>query len=758
MKKHITQAVAVILAAFMLLGLMSGCTSKNFEDTVSGIYSDVSSVANDARGIDTTVTLKGMKFADVVSAEQIKLGGAFAEMTLRTVERKSDTEVKVVADGALVSNEKSGSVSFSADAVIEENAPEQENLTDEEKAAKAELEAAEKDAFPYSVSIRVAQPKAETVIENAGNNAAVTVRLTDETFKNNITPESFTVTVGEKKLSVASAERKDDTACLLTFAESANDAFAALGDGTLLIAADALVGGKELNGSFTVYDAVLSARVDFVEEQDDGFVVTTVIRVANGTFADIDASSVTVSGDLGETLSFEKTSASELTLKNTVKKDGATLENIEIEATVSIKGVYAKTLWGAEKSDAEISLDYHATEEKKELLAVETSLVFDLIKTGIEALATEAGSVGAKRIFSFIDEDSFEDETAKELSKLNEYLRSMDAKWTAALSELNLQLSIMSDKLGKNDCSRALDDFDTLADRIRSLVLHLENKKKAVDSAKKGTPEYEKAAAEYVKAVEKESSKIYTEAHLLGSKILSGSAGLTSGIIGTYDEMLSYIYNFDVQTYDLKESFRVFVLSLYLEAYDEAVLYYELTDPENQLLRDLKSQITKLNAAMKNIEVVRRADKDDYVYCYALGKEMKRFVDAMYSDDKDYTLDEAKVLNMAKRAESRGTTLRADLEKSGFYSVSRRKNRNGIEYDKLCFKIENHKEFSKKTREWWTLTSRINIDTHEVEKNVKTYYQKDERSGFNAFFGIDQWDQTECWGPYKVAGFAILGK
>lgn len=513
-----------------------------------------------------------------------------------------------------------------------------------------------------------------------------------------------------------------------------------------------------MNGSFTVYDAVLSAKVDFVEEQDDGFVVTTVIRVANGTFADIDASSVTVSGDLGETLSFEKTSANELTLKNTVKKDGATLENIEIEATVSIKGVYAKTLWGAEKSDAEISLDYHATEEKKELLAVETSLVFDLIKTGIEALATEAGSVGAKRIFSFIDEDSFEDETAKELSKLNEYLRSMDAKWTAALSELNLQLSIMSDKLGKNDCSRALDDFDTLADRIRSLVLHLENKKKAVDSAKKGTPEYEKAAAEYVKAVEKESSKIYTEAHLLGSKILSGSAGLTSGIIGTYDEMLSYIYNFDVQTYDLKESFRVFVLSLYLEAYDEAVLYYELTDPENQLLRDLKSQITKLNAAMKNIEVVRRADKDDYVYCYALGKEMKRFVDAMYSDDKDYTLDEAKVLNMAKRAESRGTTLRADLEKSGFYSVSRRKNRNGIEYDKLCFKIENHKEFSKKTREWWTLTSRINIDTHEVEKNVKTYYQKDERSGFNAFFGIDQWDQTECWGPYKVAGFAILGK
>lgn len=758
MKKHITQAVAVILAAFMLLGLMSGCASKNFEDTVSSIYSDVSSVANDARGIDTTVTLKGMKFADTVSAEQVKLGGAFAEMTLRTVERKSDTEVRVAADGACAADENSGFIAFAAEAVIEEKAPEQENLTDEEKAAKAELEAAEKDAFPYSVSIRVAQPKAEVIIENTDNkNAAVTVNLTDDTFKNNISPEHFTVAVGEKTLSVASAERKDDANCLLTFAENANEAFASLEDGSLKISADALACNKELSCAFGIYDAALSAKADFVEEQGDGFVVTTVIRVANGTFADIDASSVTVGGDLGETLSFEKTSASELTLKNTVKKDGATLENIEIEATVSIKGIYAKTLWGAEKSDAEISLDYHATEEKKELLAVETSLVFDLIKTGILALATEAGSVGAKRIFSFIDEDSFEDETAKELSKLNEYLRSMDAKWTAALGELNLQLSIMSDKLGKNDCSRALDDFDTLADRIRSLVLHLKNKKKAVDSAKKGTPEYEKAAAEYVKAVEKESSKIYTEAHLLGSKILSGSAGLTSGIIGTYDEMLSYIYNFDVQTYDLKENFRVFVLSLYLEAYDEAVLYYELTDPENQLLRDLKSQMTKLNAAMKNIEVVRRADKDDYVYCYALGKEVKRFVEAMFSNE-DYTLDEAKALNMAKRAESRGTTLRADLEKSGFYSVSRRKNRNGIEYDKLCFKIEKHKNYSKTTREWWTLTSRINIDTHEVEKNVKTYYQKQERSGFNAFFGIDRWSQTECWGTYNVVGFVIRGK
>ncbi len=57
--------------------------------------------------------------------------------------------------------------------------------------------------------------------------------------------------------------------------------------------------------------------------------------------------------------------------------------------------------------------------------------------------------------------------------------------------------------------------------------------------------------------------------------------------------------------------------------------------------------MTKLNAAMKNIEVVRRADKDDYVYCYALGKEVKRFVEAMFSNE-DYTLDEAKALNMAK--------------------------------------------------------------------------------------------------------------
>ena len=247
--------------------------------------------------------------------------------------------------------------------------------------------------------------------------------------------------------------------------------------------------------------------MDSVAVQAGKLVVAADTHVGIGASAVIDAASVTVSGDLGETLSFEKTSANELTLKNTVKKDGATLENIDIEATVSIKGVYAKTLWGAEKSDAEISLDYHATEEKKELLAVETSLVFDLIKTGIEALATEAGSVGAKRIFSFIDEDSFEDETAKELSKLNEYLRSMDAKWTAALSELNLQLSIMSDKLGKNDCSRALDDFDTLADRIRSLVLHLENKKKTIDSAKKDTQKYEKATTEYVKKIEKKRNQ-----------------------------------------------------------------------------------------------------------------------------------------------------------------------------------------------------------------------------------------------------------
>lgn len=98
------------------------------------------------------------------------------------------------------------------------------------------------------------------------------------------------------------------------------------------------------------------------------------------------------------------------------------------------------------------------------------------------------------------------------------------------------------------------------------------------------------------------------------------------------------------------------------------------------------------------------------------------------------------------------------MKKADFTPSADAKNRNGIEYDKLCFKIEKHKEYSKTTREWWTLTSRINIDTHEVEKNVKTYYQKQERSGFNAFFGIDRWSQTECWGTYNVVGFVIRGK
>lgn len=297
-----------------------------------------------------------------------------------------------------------------------------------------------------------------------------------------------------------------------------------------------------------------------------------------------------------------------------------------------------------------------------------------------------------------------------------------------------------------------MDEYDTLADKLHATVLHLENKKSAVDNAAKGTPEYEKAASEYVTAVEKENCKVYSDAYVLGQKLLKGSSGLSSGVVGTYDEMLSLIYNFDVQTYDLKEDFRVAALSLYLEAYDDAVLYYQLTDPKNKLLGQLEDQMVAISKILDTMDVVRRTD--DNAYCYAAGKTVKRYT-SWVSGNEPYTssaIDGTTAAQMVKRAEYRGTNLGNDLNESGFYSVNNKNSFTGSNgSDILIVDIKNTNKKTSKRREWWTHMTKVNVTTHKIEKDVNTYYQRQDYVWYKF-----SWEQKECWGVYVGQGLKIV--
>lgn len=754
--KNITKRVtALALAVLFALTAVTGCSPKK-EETQIGLSSSVTSLSGDASFFETVVSLTGLTWDKSVTAEQIELSGAFSGMTLKDVERMDETQVKVSAEGELDGAESGGFISFASDTIIDTSAPPEvdSELTEEEKEAKEQMEMQEKTAFPYSVKIAILRPQAEISVENTdGKEAVVTLHLTDDIFQGELKPEFFTVAGDEKTLSIKSVERTDDSTCKLTFAQDANVVFAALGNGTIKVAAEAMKSGKELKAAFIVCDASLSATVDYVEEAEEGFLVTVILTLSNGTLADFDKSSFTLSGELSEIVSYEKEDSRHAAVKVTVKKENATLETLAFDGTLSIKGQWGKNLWGTDKKDAILDVHYNAVEGDKELLAIETSLAFDLLKTGIKSVASAVGSKAGSRLMEVISADMFGDKTAQQLDKLNNYLQQMDSKWTTTLGQISSHLSIMEDKIGQNNCSRVLDEFDTMADRLRSTVLHLENKKAAVDKATEGTPEYEKAKADFIAAVDKEYCKIYSEAHLLGKKIVSSSAGLAPGIMGTYDEMLSLIYNFDVQTYELKDEFRVFVLSLYMAAYDQAVLYYQLTDPNNRLLNDLEQQMVEVSKLLENMNVVRRTD--DTAYCYAAGKTVKFKTGAMLGADKfsRSEIDGTAAEKMIKRAEYRSTTLGADLDACGFY-WSDKKNSFTSKSHILVVDLKYYDKRGDQKNEWWTTMTKVDVTTHKIQKDVKTYYQRQERNWFEALFDM-RFTQKECWGVYDYIGLEI---
>ncbi|NMA18564.1 MAG: hypothetical protein GX939_07440 [Clostridiaceae bacterium] len=751
--KMCKRTICLLLAIILIL--LTGCapnTEVTGEIEQIGMESSVKALQSDAKTFETVISLTGLTWKDDVSAGQIQFSGALSGMKITSITRIDDVQLKLAAEGSLDGMERS-IIAFSKDAVNESETPPQEQegeLTAEEQANKELHTQQEQNAFPYSVAIDILHPSAEAIIENTGGkDAVVTIILTDDAFADNLTPELFTVVSADKTVDITDVKKPDNSTCTLTLAGNADEVFAALGNAAIHVAADAMISGRQLEVVLDVYDANISATVDYVEEADDGFLATIFLDLSNGTLADFKETDLTVGGELAKLTSFVKENDNHVTIQSLVKQEGAELDSLSFDGTLSISGKWGTTRWGAPRADIMLDVHYDVGDTGKELLAMETNLVYDLLKTGIKSLASGIGSKVGGRLAEVIDSDLFGDKIQRQLGELNTYLKQMDSKWSSALDRLNSHVSIVEEKIGQNNCSRVLDSYDTLADKLRATVLHLANKKDAVDKAKKGTPEYDAAAAAYVAAVNRENCKVYSDAYVLGQKLLQGSAGLSTGVVGTFDEMLSLIYNFDVQTFDLKEEFRVLTLSLYLEAYDHAVLYYELTEPNNRLLSELKNQMVAVSKILDKMDVVRRSD--DNAYCYAAKTTVKRFagaaIIAYVHEDKNAINGTAAEL-MLKRAKYRNTTLGADLDSSGFYSVNVKDSFTGA-YNILVVDASKSHKYESSKRQWWTYATKVNVETHDVDKNALIHYQRQEWSLFNG------WQTKECWNSYVSIGLIL---
>ena len=590
------KTVSWLLVIIMLLGALFGCAPQQQEITTFSVESEPKSLYPWDNSFVTTITLVGYQWNDQITKQDIALAQGFAHMTVESVERVNDTQLAIEAKGEIDDASFAGTITFASGIILNPYEAE-EQLGIEETQESVSIS---ETAPAYTVDISLLNPDAEiAIVYTGGVEAVISVSLKDCVFAKTASESSFSFIDALYAPSVISAVRKDDQTMVLTLnSDGASDIgtlYAQISDATLLIAGDTLSTGKELKTPVGSYAAQIAIAVDYVEETAQGYLMTLLLSCSNGNLAKIGKSQITLNGDLSDIVDINPLDDKTLEIKALVNKEGVDTNSLIVDGNVRIDGKWGETLWGSPCFDANLAVRYAAQESSKELLAIETDLMFDLLKTGLTALASSLGKSAGNRLMEAIDSDLFADETVKKLGEMNKQLQKMDAKWTNILDQINVHLAIMEDKIGSNNCSRVLDEYDTLASTLQATVLHLNGRKASVDAAQAGTPEYEDAKQAYIKAVDKETCKVYTNAYVLGQKILKGTAGLSSGVVGTYDEMLSLLYNFDVQTYTLKEEFRVMTLALYLQAYDHAALYYQLTEPDNPLLRQLEAQLVSIS-------------------------------------------------------------------------------------------------------------------------------------------------------------------
>lgn len=746
----IKKLISWSLVMMIVMGSLSGCAPQKQEIITFSVQSELKNLNFWDDGFRTTITLKGYQWTDQIMSRDIVLTQAFTGMTVENVERISDTQLVISAKGEIQDAFSAGTITFSGSAIL--NPHEEEEQKGIQKAQEANATLAASPPVIHSVDIAIHHPDAEIFIEDTGgSDAVIMVRLTECAFTDQASKDSFSFMDTLDAPSVMSAVKKDDQTMLLTLssvlASDIDALYAQISDATLCISGNSINTGKELQTPVSSYASQIAIAMDYVDETADGFLVTLLLSCSNGSLNELMQDQIMLGGDFNGISSLNAIDDHSAELKVLVNKEGKDLDTLTFDGHVQINGQWGESLWGSPCSNANLAVHYTAQEASKALLAVETGLMYDLLKTGFTALATSIGKSAGNRMMEAINSDMFSDETVRQLTDMNKSLQKMDDKWTDILDSVDTHLALMEDKIGSNNCSRVLDEYDTLAATLQATVMHLENKKASVDSTEKETPEYEAAKREYIRAVEGESCKVYTNAYVLGQKILKGSAGLSSGVVGTYDELLSLLYNFDVQTYDLKEDFRVMTLSLYLKAYDQAVLYYQLTDPNNALLKQLESQLVSISKLLDGMKVIRRTDNK--IYCYAAGKTLKRYV-VWVLGPSEYTSTQitgTHVEKMISRAQYRNTTLGTDMDQAGFCTY----DRTSMGLDILIADSVRSKQLTSTKREWWTTMTKVNIRTHAIEKNVMTYYQRSEKPWYEFF----NWTQKECWGVYEYQGFML---
>ncbi len=459
-------------------------------------------------------------------------------------------------------------------------------------------------------------------------------------------------------VTIDSFERTDAHSGTFTIsvegAQDSNDVADKL-NGTTLFALGAALQGNEdgLNASVDLAPASFYVVFDYAEEQGENYVFDLILNATHGVFdSGITKDDFILSEKLeGATInSFalidDETATLQLTVPAQRDNDGnvVPLEQMYLKGTISLKAGKMTSRWGEATDQVDCTRAYewiemgrgNASASFDDALDALQELDWDKIFSPASSIFNGIGKV--KKVLEFLGLiDSSEitvDMVYSYLQELHEELVALSKKLDEMMQKIDLKLdknvitSFCKDKLYMLQSYRGYavaaiqDAVDTLKEDIDGAIT-------PTSPAEGASHEVLEQWTDYTKLVMQQASKQDAD---IFNKLLEyftqvcgevvPSAGGES-IIATYDNYISYYYNFDVQAYDDRENFRNAIEFELANSYYILCSYMQLSAdlPQTNKINSLTQQFNSVKDYLTNKNPFTRRT-DNCFYMYAIKQEV----------------------------------------------------------------------------------------------------------------------------------------
>ena len=615
-----------------------------------------------------SVAIDGSKFSGGLSVSDIHLGGSFEGMQAKILS-KADENFTLQLKGEL---KKYEDANVYLDGTVEIDPAGMENASGS-----------------VSLSVPVTVAAARLVAEEfrmQGADFTVPVELGDVAALglnfSSLTKDDFTF---EKSVSLEEAEEEENSGIVVSDFQKTGDTRGVL---TLSIenAADRNAAAKILSGCTVKIDceqpvtfaAGISAAgfypvLDYAEQKGGEIELTLIRHADNGKFGQLSEEMLSFRDDFegARILSLKQTDDLNATLVIAVPADGQTAETLNKDGTIELASGALVNVWGDVSTEPVSHFrNYSQDSMGRDLSQSDVDVIKNIVGGfGNTAFGTISGvaSGAASGVNGII--------TVLELTGIRKSERVMLEEITQKLTQIQETLSMqteMLEKLQQNDLQKDVETFDTLlmnlnqrCDRVQKyLETAALDPKKNVGLALPTEPvqgidekgnkfnesdedfqirkqqyenDMESYGGELVNRIrEKEQAKIssyidftstYKELATYFNDV--ANAVLKTSIIDQYDELCTYLFNFETQTYPSRYAFRFDIYCALARAISLLMVYYG-NDLDNGTLSDLAPLFVDATEALKKSGFSEKNGDFIKIQCYSLNKTMYNQLDIEY--------------------------------------------------------------------------------------------------------------------------------